>query len=370
MTRRIAALAVLAAVALAVAVKDPLASPSPGQSDGPQAAEYERGVRAEPPELAPQPRARSAVRRVDPTRCADAIALPAGLERVSLARWSPDSRTLAVTRVVTTPARNVMGFEEDPELLLLDTRTWRLSSLGIGSAPRWSSSGTFLAFWHEGKLAIVAGGAVTAELEPTMPEIGWDGDTLLYWVGNEVRGWREWTASTVASFPFTPRYPLDDIYLSADGARFTLTRYYRDRSEPERYLGFTREGRFEPLHAVGARLLDWAPSGHTLLLRFPDRLELRDEDGNTRSASLAQTRGPLHLWTPDAKRLLLGNGSITPEGTVALDEFSVWDGNAAAETKHLPNLFWSRSFSPDGTLFSGVRRGGGTATALAIYRCS
>ena len=202
-----------------------------------------------------------------------------------------------------------------------------------------------------------------------MPESRWVGDTLVYFVRDEIRRWSAGTVTTVARLPaeLTPRYPQDDVHFSGDGQRFTLTRYSRSGGAV-RYLGTTATGRVERLDPPGVTHTEWGPTGHTLLVRYPDRLELRD-DGGVRAAPLSRLGGPAHVWAADGTALLVGAVPPALPGGESLDTLAVWGGVQAAETARLPNLVGARAFSPSGEHFVGVSRTGLQTTRLEVYRC-
>jgi Peptidase family M23 len=318
--------------------------------------------------LPDDPQARSLT--VDPLRCTDRASIPA-VDNAFEAAWSPDSSALAISRIVTIPnARTVTGYEEDQRLVLLNIATGAVRELGQGSEPTWSGSGAYLAYWKDDGFLYVRLGNTTAAIIPASePDVRWVGDDLYYWSDDEIRVWSGGIVQTVArvSSDLTPHYPRDDAYFSADAQQFTITRYSQDGTT-ERYIGTTATGEVAPLQDEGATFIQWAPAGHTLLLRTPSALSLRAADGSERSASLASLPGPVHGWTADG-RLLLGTLTPTVPAGNAFDPFTVWDGAAEKTVATLPNLMGIREFSPDGTYFAGVARTGLYSTQLEVYRC-
>ena len=295
------------------------------------------------------------------------------VENVMEAKWSPDSTTLALVWFAQLPSsRSVTGYREQEIVDTLDIRTGSLRPLGVGDEVDWSGTGQYVSYWgpNGDELRVAKKNTVVvARLSPTIPRVAWVGDGLLFVEKNEIREWREGAVHTIAKLEerFVPKYPQDDVYFSADGTRFTLTRYSFDGTL-ERYLGLTRTGEVAPLDAAGARYIEWAPTGATLLLRYLDRIELRDADGQRRTVALA-SRGLVHDWSPDGTTLLLGRVSPTVPAGDAYDAFRVWDAKTGPAAATLPNLLGARTFSPDGSYFVGVSRTGRHSTRLEVYRC-
>lgn len=289
--------------------------------------------------------------------------------------WSPDGRTLAVVWFGRLPSpRSVSGYREQEITDLLDVRTGDLRPLGVGDRPQWSGTGSLISYWgpDSEELRIVRTGRVVARLAATIPEVRWVGDALLFMEKDEIQRWEDGAVRTVARLheDLVPRYPKDDVYFSADGERFTLTRYSLEGTV-ERYLGTTRTGDLVALDAEGASYVEWAPLGSTLLIRYPDRLELRDVSAmTTQTASLAGFDGSVHAWTPDGRALLVGRVSPTVPAGDAFDTFRVWGAAEPQPVATLPNVLGARRFSPDGKLFAGVGRTGAQDTHLEVYRCT
>lgn len=306
----------------------------------------------------------------DPLRCVDRLAIgPIGqaLETV----WSPDSARIAFTRIVTSrSSRTVTGFEEDPGVGILEVASGAIRQLGPGSRPQWAPTGHYLSFWRAGRLYVVFAGRVLTSVEPTMPEVRWVGDELVYFQNDEIRAWGADGDVPIATvdLQYMPRYPQDWVDWSADGLLFTLTRYHMD-GQAERYVGQTRTGQFAPLQTSGTTYTEWAPAGQTLLVRSSDQVELRGGDGSDAIAPTSAFPGRVHGWAPDGKQLLMGKLSPTVPAGPRFDRFAVWDGNEVTATATLPNLLGSRAFSPDGRYFAGVARNGLYETALEVYRC-
>jgi hypothetical protein len=355
----VACVAVAAALASLVSVPS-LATESPAL----QASEISYG-------LLPDDQAwRSQNGSGDPLECTDQLPIPP-LEHVIVARWSPDSTAIAVARVITIPSRlTITGYEEDPVLSILDVRTGEVRELGQGNKPQWSGSGAFLSFWkNDGYLHILQGDKTVGRLEVSHPDVRWVDDVLYYWYAEEIRTWDRGVTQTVSRVAndVVPWYPRDDAHFSADGERFTITRYSMDGAT-ERYIGVTASGEMALLDDPDITYTEWAPRGQTLLMRSQDRVALRDRDGTVKSAPVASLRGPVHGWSSDG-RLLLGVLSPTVPAGSAFDHFELWDAGDEAAFATLPNVFGARAFSPDGRFFTGVSRTGLHGTHLELYRC-
>lgn len=305
----------------------------------------------------------------DGPNCTERVVLPA-LANVIEAQWSPDSSTLAVTWFARLPSqRTVTGYQEDEVTDALDLKTGALRPLGVGDHPRWSASGAYFSYWgpNADELRVATkDGRVLARLEPTIPEIRWAGDTLLFIRKNEVRLWDAGEVRAIATLAYQPRYPRDDMYFSADGERATLTTYSLDGTL-ERYLIETRTGKTTTLGSEGAAYVEWAPQGETLLLRYDDRVELRDL---VRGSSVERevAKSAVHGWSPDGRALLIGHVSPTVPAGDAFDAFSAVTA-AAPSAYRVPNLLGARAFSPDGRYFAGVSRTSLQDTQLEVYRC-
>lgn len=306
----------------------------------------------------------------DPLSCTQRVDLPA-MDQALESRWSPDASHLAFTRIVTSPSsETVTGFEEDPALSILDLSKRSIADLGPGKEPRWSGTGTYLSFWHDGGLFVVKAGKILTALDPTQPETRWVGDQLLYWSDDEIHAWTEAADVVVSTVSpgYSPTYPQDVADFSADGVLFSITRYSMDGTA-DRYVGVVKTGQLAPLMTSGTTYTEWSPTGETLLVRSDDSVELRGPNGADSVAPLSSFPGPVHGWTPDGRDLLLGRVSPTVPAAPAFDHFVVWDGSEIVGTATLPNLLGSRTFSPDGRYFAGVTRNGLYETALEVYRC-
>jgi murein DD-endopeptidase MepM/ murein hydrolase activator NlpD len=297
------------------------------------------------------------------------VAVPPIADVIGIA-WSPDGRTLAIDHAVPLPSDKITGSPEDFFLDALDLATGELTPLGVGERQQWSGSGKYLSYWGwNGELRIVIGGLVVAAVPlATIPDARWVGDTLYYFAKDELQAWSGGTVQTVAPLPpdLKLTYPADDASWSADGERFTITRYSLDGTL-RRYLGVTRTGAIVPLDVPGATYTEWSPRGAELLIRYPDRIEVREGDA-VRSAPLSRFPGPVHQWSADGRTLLLGRVTPAVTGDITFDTFAAWT-DAPVANAVLPNLLGARGFSPDGRYFSGDSHTGLRTTRLELFRC-
>jgi murein DD-endopeptidase MepM/ murein hydrolase activator NlpD len=305
----------------------------------------------------------------DHLRCVEKLAVPQ-IDNAFEASWSHASNAIAVSRIVTiSNPRMITGTEEDQRISVLDLAKGTVRDLGQGSEPVWSGSGTYLAYWRNGDddLRIVRGDTLAGLAPATQPDVRWVGDQLFFFHDGEIRAWKDGVTWTVANVleDLVPRYPKDDVYFSADAQRFTMTRYHTDGSV-ERYVGVTSSGAMEPVGDGNTLLTEWAPVGHSLLLRSANAVTLRSDSGTDRSAPIKTLAGPVHAWTGDG-RLLFGKMSPTMPGASAFDPFPVFGDETTVAA--LPNVLGVRAFSPDGRFFMGVTRTGLYSTQLEVYRC-
>lgn len=302
-------------------------------------------------------------------RCIDRVALPDIPDVIGIA-WSPDGHTLAIDHVVTLPSDKITGSPEEFFLDSLDLATGEVRPLGVGERQQWSGSGKYLSYWSwNGDLRIVIGGLVIAGIPTaTIPDVRWIGDTLYYFAKGELDSWDGGTIRTVARLPadLELTYPADDASWSADGEQFTITRYSLDGTV-RRYVGTTRTGAVIALDAPDARYTEWSPRGASLLVRYDDRVELRD-GSSILSAPLSRFPGPVHLWAPDGHTPLFGTVTPTVTGDIAFDTFAPWSDTPSSSAV-VPDLLGARGFSPDGRYFSGDSRTSLRTTRLDLFRC-
>jgi murein DD-endopeptidase MepM/ murein hydrolase activator NlpD len=309
---------------------------------------------------------------VDMLRCTDRATIPA-LDNVTNAMWSPDSSAVAMSRIAVVPSHTtVTGYEEALRLTVYYLGSGRVQELGQGSLPQWSGSGAYLSYWRDdGYLYVNLAGTIAGTIEASSPQVRWSGDDLYFWYADEIRVWHEGVARTVAHVDpeLIPRYPRGDAYFSADAKRFTVTRYSLD-GKTERYIGVTATGEMRKLTDQDATFTEWAPRGEALLVRSNNKLALIDASGAEQSAPWSTFTGAVHGWTADG-RVLVGAVSATVPGGNVFDRIAVWDPSDGQDraVATLPNLFGTRSFSPDGRWFAGVSRTGLYETELELYRC-
>jgi murein DD-endopeptidase MepM/ murein hydrolase activator NlpD len=309
---------------------------------------------------------------VDMLRCTDRATIPA-LDNVTNAVWSPDSSAVAMSRIAVIPSHTtITGYEEQLRITVYYLQSGRVQEIGQGSRPQWSGSGAYLSYWRDnGYLYVNLAGTIAGTIEASSPEVRWNGDDLYYWYADEIRVWRDGVAQTLSHVDpdLIPRYPRDDSYFSADAKRFTVASYSLDGTT-ERYIGVTATGEMKKLAGEDTTFTEWAPRGETLLVRSNAKLELIEPDGAEQSAAVSTLGGAVHGWTADG-RLLVGAVSATVPGGNAFDRIPVWDPTDDQDKAiaTLPNLFGTRSFSPDGRWFTGVSRTGLYETQLELYRC-
>lgn len=300
--------------------------------------------------------------------CVQPVPIPA-LYNVYDTEWSPDGSRLALVRVVRVPApENASGYRELEILETLDLRNGHVRFFGEASRPAWSASGRYLSYWgYEADYLIVDDGEGTvANLTPTMPEYRWMGDALVYVERSTMRTWSadELTARKL-DFADIPRFPADHLYWSADGTRYTHTRYDSAKREPERSIGATQEGSLQRLDLPGAWFTEWSPSGTVLLVRYPTRVEIRDGAGALKSSLSVPVRAT-HQWGPGGRSLLLRGTQPTALADGFEDVRVIWPSESVMR---LPALAGPLGFAPDGKLYSGIVRTGKHENRLVIYRC-
>ena len=301
--------------------------------------------------------------------CTERVTIPAIPDVIGVA-WSPDGRTLALDHMVVLPSARITGSPEEFFLDALDLQTGTVRPLGVGERQQWSASGKYLSYWSwDGELRIVIGGRVIDLPKATIPDVKWVGDTLYYFAKDELQSWTDGQVRTLSHLPsdLVPTYPADDATFSADAERFLITRYSLDGTV-RRFAGVTRTGATSELELPDATYTEWSPAGATLLVRYADRIELRDGD-SVRSAALSQFAGPVHQWSPDGRTLLLGPVSPATTGDIAFDAFTAVGAGPTSAAATLPNLIGARGFSPDGRYFAGDSRTSLRNTTLELFRC-
>jgi hypothetical protein len=307
---------------------------------------------------------------VDALSCTDRAVIPQ-IDQVTNIKWSASSGELAVSRIVVVPSsRTITGYKEEQVITQLDPDTRSRRELGPGRFPEWSGSGAYLSYWSPtGYLHVNRHGAFAERLDASIPDVRWKGDDLYFWHEDEIRVWSAGVTRTVARVEpeLAPLYPRDDVYFSADAELFTITRYAMDGAV-ERYLGKTGTGEIALLDEADVTFTEWSPKGQALLVWKDDRVALH-ENGSARVAALSVFAGNMHGWTADG-RLLIGAVSPAVPGGSVFDRIPVWSADDESRgVATLPNLWGSRSFSPNGRWFTGVSRTGLNETRLELYRC-
>jgi hypothetical protein len=272
--------------------------------------------------------------------------------------------------MVVLPSAQITGSPEEFFLDSLDLVTGTMRPLGVGERQQWSASGRYLSYWSwDGELRIAIGGRVIDLPKATIPDVKWVGDTLYYFAKDELQSWTDGHVRTISHLPadVVPTYPADDASFSADAERFLITRYSLDGTV-HRYAGVTRTGALSELDLPDATYTEWSPAGATFLVRYPDRIELRDGE-SVRIAPLSQFGGPVHQWEPDGRTLLLGPVTAATSGDISFDTFTALGAGPSSNAATLPNLIGARGFSPDGRYFAGDSRTSLRNTRLELFRC-
>ena len=93
--------------------------------------------------------------------CTGRVDLPL-IQNVVEAKWSPDSKSLAVTAGQRTPStKSPVGWKEDELVYTVDIRTGALSPVGFGIRPEWSGTGKYLSYWpRDEDLRVIRAGKV------------------------------------------------------------------------------------------------------------------------------------------------------------------------------------------------------------------
>jgi hypothetical protein len=245
-----------------------------------------------------------------PVRC-DGVALNAARERFADLAWSPDSMTLAATRLADdgSPTR----------IALMHAPDWNARDIGEGRSPRWSASGELLAFEQApGMLRVVnvRSGQQLATLASTSNAYAWQGDALLFWRGSQVRAWGG--AGDALRFEVASEYAPTRGFepsFSGDGSRVALVR--REEGRIAQFLfGATDDGRVSPQSTPVS--YSWSPVGRKLLLQSADGETLFNEAKQSATIGRDQLAGVFVGWSPDGLRALFA----TPASTTLLG----WDG--------------------------------------------
>jgi hypothetical protein len=269
------------------------------------------------------------------------VAMPA--RTASSVAWKADGQELAITEV--TNGRS--------QVVVLRAADWQGRTLSEGSDPKWSASGARIAFARGATIVIadVASGRDLASITPAAPGYGWNGDTLLYWGGTSLRGWRDGAdARFGAHVPdLTPLTGQKVFSFSADGSRYAVA------GNGKVLYGGTLDGRLSPLPTFDR--VSWSTGGANVLLT-----------GNRVTALIRPEKrifaGPalpprFALWSPDGSQALFGSDPTGADWDVI-----AWDGQKMGATVGLASGLKSGAFSFDGGYLASIYDDG-----LRIYRC-
>jgi hypothetical protein len=297
----------------------------------------------DPGSLAAQPVATPEPSHELPSRCDVRVAVPArGATSVA---WKADGQELAITEMT----------DGGSEVVVLRGRDWQGRTLGEGSDPKWSASGTRIAFARGATIVIadVANGRELATVTPAALGYGWNGDTLLYWGGSSLRGWRDGRdASFGAHVPdLTPVTGQKVFSFSVDGSRYAVA-----GRDGKVLYGGTADGRASPLPAF--ERVRWSTAGANVLLSGSGATVLvRPEKRIFASATLPSR---FALWSPDGSQALFG---ADPSG--ADWDVIAWDGQKMGASVELAAGLRSGAFSFDGEYLASIYDDG-----LRIYQCA
>ena len=277
-----------------------------------------------------------------PSRCDVPVAVPA--HPATSVAWKADGQELAISEVSSGRS----------QIVVLHAPDWQGRTLGDGSDPKWSASGTRIAFARGATIVIteVASGRDVATLTPTSAGYGWNGDTLIYWDGSSLRGWRDGRdAPFGAHVPdLTPVTGTKEFSFSADGSRFAVV-----GRDGKVLYGGTADGRVSPLPQFDR--VRWSTGGaNVLLTRSGASVLVQPEKRIFASATLPPR---FALWSPDGSQALFGSD---PGGAVW--GVIAWDGQKTGATVELAGGLRTGAFSFDGGYLASIYDDG-----LRIYRC-
>jgi hypothetical protein len=296
----------------------------------------------DPGTLAAQPVATPEPLHELPSRCDVRVAVAP--HAASSVAWNGDGQALVIAEVADGRSR----------VVVLRAPDWQGRTLGDGSDPKWSASGARVAFGRGATIVIadVTSGRELATLTPAAPGHGWNGDTLLYWGGTSLRGWRDGRdARFGAHVPdLTPVAGQKEFGFSHDGSRFTVT-----GRDGKVLYGSTADGRVSPLPSFDR--VRWSTGGANVLLSGSRTVLVRPEKRIYASATLPPR---FALWSPDGSQALFGSD----QSGAAWDVIG-WDGQKMGATVELASGLRSGAFSFDGGYLASTYDDG-----LRLYRCS
>jgi hypothetical protein len=297
----------------------------------------------DPGSLAAQPVATPEPSHELPSRCDVRVAVPA--RAASSVAWKADGQELAITEVTSGRSQVVVFRAPD----------WQGRMLGDGSDPKWSASGTRIAFARGATVVIgeVASGRELATVTPAAPGYGWNGDTLLYWGGSSLRGWRDGVnARFGAHVPdLTPLTGQKSFSFSVDGSRYAVA-----GRDGKVLYGGTVDGRVSPLPTF--ERVRWSTGGANVLLSAGSATVLIRPEKRIFASGTLPSR--FALWSPDGSQALFGS---EPSG--AAWEVIAWDGQKMGASVELANGLRSGAFSFDGGYLASIYDDG-----LRIYQCA
>jgi hypothetical protein len=297
----------------------------------------------DPGTLAAQPVATPEPLHELPSRCDVRVAMPA--HTAGGVAWKGDGQALAIAEIADGRSR----------IVVLRAPDWESRTLGDGTDPKWSASGTRIAFARGATIVIadVVSGREVATVTPAAPGHAWNGDTLLYWGGTGLRGWRDGREARFGAHvpDLTPVVESKDVSFSVDGSRYAVM----GRDGRVMY-GSTADGRLSPLPTFDR--LRWSTGGSNVLLSGSSAMVLlRPEKRIFASATLPPR---FALWSPDGSQALFG---ADPSGAVW--DVIAWDGQKMGASVELASGFNSGAFSFDGGYLAAIYDDG-----LRLYKCA
>ncbi len=297
----------------------------------------------DPGTLAAQPVATPEPSHDLPSRCDVRVA--ASPRNASSVAWKADGQDLAITEIASGRS----------QVVVLHAPDWQGRVLGDGSEPKWSASGTRIAFARGASIVIadVTTGRELATLTPDAPGYGWNGDTLLYWGGSSLRGWRDGRDAIFGAHvpDLTPMTGQKVFSFSADGSRFAVA-----GPDGRVLYGGTADGRVSPLPRFDR--VRWSTGGASVLLSSSSATVLvRPEKRIFASAALPSR---FALWSPDGSQALFGSD---PSGSVW--DVIAWDGQKMGASVELAAGLRSGAFSSDGGYLASIYDDG-----LRLYQCT
>ena len=290
--------------------------------------------------FAPPPAASSTGALALPVQCSAATPLGGSAHLADLA-WSADSATLAATSIAPG--------ESPTRITLFHGPDWKAHDIGPGRGPRWSPAG-LLAFEQSdraGALRIVDthSGREVGHLADTAGAYAWDGETLVFFRGSDLRTWHDGTDDLRAGvgLSYAPAKPYLARF-SGDGSRFVVERRENGKIV-ELFLGDTKDGRASPLAAPFS--YSFAPAGRRLILDYDDRTTLFAEAKASATIKKSDIAGVFAGWSPDGHRALFRTSTSALLGwdVMRVDEVARTANGSAGEVTFAPSGRWLASLS-------------------------